>query len=259
MILRRIARPLLGVAFITSGVEAVRSPSGPARTAEPLLDSVPANTETVIRAAGVVQVGAGVALAVGKAPRLASTVLAGTLVPTTVFASDFWNESDPARKSAKQTEFVKNIGLLGGALLASADTEGRPSLGWRGRRGLVRTRDAVADALPSRSESSHRLNEAADRAEHWAHDVADRLPVDAVADRAAHYADAARSQAYDVASTVADRAPGVIDSVRDHAESLASEIADRAPDAATRARELAEESGKKATRRVSRLRKQLTA
>lgn len=214
MILRRIARPLLGAAFIASGIEAVRAPSGPARTAEPLLESVPADTENVIRATGVVQVGAGIALAAGKAPRIASTVLAGTLVPTTVFASDFWNETDPVRKSAKQSEFVKNVGLLGGVLIAAADTEGKPSLGWRGRRGLGRARDGVVDVLPSGSETTHA----------W----------DGAVERASHLAETARSQAQDVTHTVADRAPGVVDAVRSRAEDLASEVGDRAPASSTR-------------------------
>ncbi|WOC13850.1 DoxX family membrane protein [Gordonia sp. MP11Mi] len=257
MILRRIARPLLGAAFIASGVDAVRKPSGPARTAEPLLESVPADTENVIRVTGVVQIGAGIALATGKAPRVASTVLAGTLIPTTVFASDFWNESDPVRRSAKQSDFVKNVGLLGGVLIASADTEGKPSLGWRGRRRFDHARDSVVEALPTRSESAHAWDSAAERAEHWAHDVSDRLPLDAVASRASHVADVARSQAHDVADTVADRAPRVVDAVRGHAEEFAGEVSERAPEVAARAREVAEQSGEKVARRAAKWRRSI--
>ncbi|MCF8589170.1 DoxX family protein [Gordonia liuliyuniae] len=257
MFLRRIARPLLGAAFIASGVDAVRTPSGPARTAEPLLESVPADTENVIRATGVVQIGAGIALAAGKAPRVASTVLAGTLVPTTVFASDFWNETDPDRRRAKQSDFIKNIGLLGGVLIASADTEGKPSLGWRGRRGLDQAQERVVGALPARSEAAHAWDGAAERAEHWAHDVADRLPLDAVAARASHAADVAKSQAHDVAETVAHRAPEVLDAVRGRAEHIAGEVSDRAPDVAAHARDVAEQTGEKAARRAATWRKSI--
>ncbi|MCF8607729.1 DoxX family protein, partial [Gordonia sp. HY442] len=246
MILRRIARPLLGAAFIASGVEAVRAPSGPARTAEPLLEQVPADAETVIRVSGAVQIGAGIALATGKAPRIASTVLAGTLVPTTVFASDFWNETDPVRKSAKQSEFIKNVGLLGGVLIASADTEGRPSLGWRGRREVGRAREAVVGALPSSSETSHAWDGVTRRAEDLTHEVADRIPMDTIASQASRLSETAKSQAQDVAETVSDRAPEVFEKVRNRAEGLAAEVSDRAPEAAARARVLAERSQEKA-------------
>ncbi|GEE03218.1 hypothetical protein nbrc107696_36640 [Gordonia spumicola] len=216
MIIRRIARPLLGTAFIASGVDAVIAPSGPARTAEPLLDGVSADAETVIRVAGAVQVGAGLALAFGKAPRISSTVLVGTLVPTTVFASDFWNENDPAVRSAKQSAFVKNLGLLGGALITAADTEGRPSLGWRGRKRLAEARESIADALPGDS-GPDRLTAAVDKAEGWAHRAADRVPTDAIAANVSSFAESARSHAEDIAHTVADRAPDVVDATRDFA------------------------------------------
>jgi hypothetical protein len=35
--------------------------------------------------------------------------------------------------------------MLGGLLLASVDTEGRPSLAWRARRGARHAREAVAE------------------------------------------------------------------------------------------------------------------
>ncbi len=34
----------------------------------------------------------------------------------------------------QQLQFTKNMGLLGGALLAVVDTDGKPGLGWRARR-----------------------------------------------------------------------------------------------------------------------------
>ncbi|WP_035719732.1 DoxX family membrane protein [Gordonia shandongensis] len=237
MLLRTIARPLLGTAFVASGVDALRAPAGPARVAEPLLDSVPAESETVIRAAGAVQVAAGVALAAGKAPRLSSAVLAGTLVPTTVFASDFWNETDPALKSAKRSEFVKNLGLLGGALIASADTEGRPSLGWRGRRRLESARTSVVDALPSGAQRQSAWDDVAERTSQWAGTAADR--------------------AQDVADQVADRAPEVIDTVRDRAGTFADQVVDRAPEVADRARDLAERAGEETAVRTRRWRRAL--
>lgn len=256
MILRKIARPLLGTAFIASGIDAVRAPSGPANVAEPLLQSTAVEPQTVIQAAGVVQIGAGVALAMGRAPRVASTVLVGTLVPTTLFASDFWNESDPARRSMKQSAFVKNIGLLGGALIASADTEGKPSLGWRGRRRLEQADEAIG-AWRARAEDDGGSvwNEWSDKASHAASDIAARVPVDEISSTFNDLADSTRSRIADAAQS----APGVMDDVRQRAEKTAQAIVDNAPEAAAEARTLAASAGEKTARRVRRWRRETAA
>jgi hypothetical protein len=75
--------------------------------------------------------GGGALLATGHFPRLASVALAGALVPTTVVGHAFWEEADPSAKRMQRIQFLKNVGLLGGLLLASVDTEGRPSLAYR--------------------------------------------------------------------------------------------------------------------------------
>ncbi len=126
MILRRVARPLLASSFIFGGINVLRNTQAHAKTAEPFL------TGAWIDAA--VKIGAGLALASGKAPRLASFVLLGSLVPTTLSAHSFWGIKDPAERQKQMIQFVKNAGLAGGLLLAVGDTEGKPSLGWRARR-----------------------------------------------------------------------------------------------------------------------------
>ncbi|MBM7367238.1 DoxX family protein [Gordonia hydrophobica] len=271
MLLRKIARPLLGTAFIASGIDAVRSPSGPASAAEPLLQSAPVEPTMVIQAAGAVQIGAGLALATGRAPRVASTVLVGTLVPTTVFASDFWNETDPARKSVKQSAFAKNLGLLGAALIAAADTEGKPSLGWRGRRRLERAGAAIESVrsnhtddpgvLDAWSEKAEALSGKADawagKADTWAgkasdtaSDLAARVPVDDIKSTVSHVADATRSRLADTAG------PGLAE-VRRRAEEIAGEVTERAPEVAADARDLSVAAGQQAARRARRWRREL--
>jgi uncharacterized membrane protein YphA (DoxX/SURF4 family) len=88
--------------------------------------------ETYVRVNGAVQVGAGLLLAVGKAPRLASTALAASLVPTTFAGHRFW-EYEGDERQAQEIHFMKNVGLLGGLILAAVDTEGRPGLAWRAK------------------------------------------------------------------------------------------------------------------------------
>lgn len=140
MILRRIARPLLASVFISDGIRAIRDPRGEIEAlpeAEERLDElaaslpyVPANGAALIRLVGLAKVGAGVALALGFAPRVAATALAALQVPTTVARHPIW-----ALSGGERTEHLSGLlrdgAVLGGLLLAAADTEGKPSLAWR--------------------------------------------------------------------------------------------------------------------------------
>ena len=165
MILRRVARPLLASIFVFGGIGALRDTQGHAKAAEPFLtetfdkveglvpDQVPRDPATLVRIDAAVKIGAGLALASGKAPRLAAVALLGSLVPTTLAAHRFWQLTDPAEKQAQQIQFVKNASLAGGLLLAASDTAGKPSLGWRARRAAKKA-GKRADKLAKRAEKS---------------------------------------------------------------------------------------------------------
>ncbi len=47
----------------------------------------------------------------------------------------FWRRSEAGERAADREHFLKNISLLGGVLIASRDTEGKPSLGYRAQKG----------------------------------------------------------------------------------------------------------------------------
>ena len=168
MLLRRIARPLLSAAFIGQGIEAFRSPKPAADAARPTLEGlqklpepvgnkVPRNAETFAKVTAAVQIGGGVLLASGKVPRLASAALAATVIPANLGAHMFWNEIDPERKAQQRRALLTDVSLLGGLIIASADTAGKPSLGWRGRRTAQKLTDTVAAALPVGAAKSSSL------------------------------------------------------------------------------------------------------
>jgi uncharacterized membrane protein YphA (DoxX/SURF4 family) len=140
---------MLAALFIQGGINALRAPEAHAQAAKPVLDAMAPAVDKAVEVAPIeqrpdevmlikidagVKIVAGTMLALGKFPRLASTALAASFVPTTLAAHRFWEETDPQRKQEQQIHFMKNVGLLGGLLIASADTGGKPSLGWRGRR-----------------------------------------------------------------------------------------------------------------------------
>ncbi len=140
ILVRRLARPMLASVFISGGLEALRNPKPKVPAAEPVappiaerLPYLPEDTETLVKVNAAVQVVAGTALAFGKFPRLSSTLLAASIIPTTAAGHRFWEEDDPQTKAQQQMHFFKNLGLLGGLILAAVDTEGQPGLAWRAR------------------------------------------------------------------------------------------------------------------------------
>lgn len=139
-LLRLVGRPLLASMFVSGGLQSLRAPEELAPTAEsvvrPVTDRVPAlpdRTEEVVRLTGAVQVAAGLLLATGRVPRVAALAIAATLVPTTLAAHRFWEAEDPDERAQQRVQFLKNASMLGGLMIAAADTEGNPSLEWRGR------------------------------------------------------------------------------------------------------------------------------
>ncbi len=122
---RLLARPLLGAMFVTGGFDALRAPG-------PRVDAVDGagldNPDQLVRVNGAAMLVGGLGLATGRLPRLSSLVLAGSLVPTTLVGHPFWSAPDKKAKKEQQIQFLKNLGLLGGLLLAAADTGGRESV-----------------------------------------------------------------------------------------------------------------------------------
>jgi putative oxidoreductase len=144
---RLIARPMLATMFVVGGLDSLRNAKEKADAAAVVTDRVvplaekvapqlpiPSDPATLVRLNGAAQVAAGQLLATGKAPRLSSTVLAATLVPTTAAGHRFWEVEDPAQRAGQKVHFFKNVSMLGGLMIAAVDTEGRPGVAWRARR-----------------------------------------------------------------------------------------------------------------------------
>jgi uncharacterized membrane protein YphA (DoxX/SURF4 family) len=150
-VVRALARPLLSTIFVVQGAKALRDPEPHVAKAQPVADRlvplvkkvtpaqvgdrIPDNTVNLVRLNGLAQVIGGLALASGRGRRLGATVLAGSLVPTTLAGHSFWQESDKSVRAAQKVQFMKNLGLMGGLLLAAVDTEGKPGVAWRATHG----------------------------------------------------------------------------------------------------------------------------
>jgi hypothetical protein len=103
--------------------------------------AVPERSEDAVKVNGAVQTVAGTLLGMGVMPRLAAAAIAASLVPTTLAAHRFWEENDPQERARQRIQFLKNLTMMGGLLLAAADTGDNPSLSWRRRNtaGMMRT------------------------------------------------------------------------------------------------------------------------
>ena len=122
---RKLARPLLASMFIAGGFDALKNPGHrPELVAKAGLQ----DPEKLVRINAATQLIGGLALATGRLPRLSALALAGSLVPTTYVGHPFWSEDDKAVMKTQRTQFFKNLSMLGGLILAAADTGGRESI-----------------------------------------------------------------------------------------------------------------------------------
>src|SRR5580693_8324546 len=273
MLIRRIARPLLSVAFIGQGVDSLRNPSSAAEAAapavgglqalpDPIGSSIPSDPRTFAQITAAVQIGGGLLLATGKMPRVASAALAFTVLPANLGTHMFWAETDPQRKAELRQAFLKDLSLLGGLVIASADTEGKPSLGWRGRRAAERLSGRVSSALPGSQDGLdadfgelgekivHGLQAGAERGRELASTAAERSApyaeaalergrelASTAAERGAPYAEAALERGRELASTAAERSAPLAEAARKRGEKLASTARARGAELAESARE----------------------
>ncbi|KQY09345.1 DoxX family protein [Mycobacterium sp. Root135] len=260
MLIRRIARPMLATTFITRGVDALRSPKPAADAARPTLEglsklpdpvgpNVPTNAETVAKVTAGVQIGAGLLLAAGKLPRLSSAALAVSVVPGSLGSHAFWNETDPTRKAAERKALFADVGLIGGLIIASVDTEGRPSLGWRGRRAARKVGERVTGVLPSGSDTPNALIDS-ELVDKWGENLQSGLHVGA--ERGRELAHVAYERGSELADVALERGSELADVARDRAPKLAKkarkrglELAELTQDRSTELADVAQKRGAK--------------
>lgn len=123
--IRRLARPLLAATFVAEGVDALRNPAPHVELAE---GAGLTQADTLVRINGITKVGGGALLALNKMPRLSAFALAAAVLPTALVRNAFWSEPDAQARARKQQGFLTDLGLLGGLLVATADTGGRESV-----------------------------------------------------------------------------------------------------------------------------------
>lgn len=163
---------MLASFFVVNGVKTAMKPEALVTSAEPIAQKVvplaqrlappsvapyiPEDTTTLVRLTGVVQVLGGLGLATGIGRRPGAALLALSMVPH-VLASRAPKTATPDEKTTARSLLLRNIALLGAALIAAQDTEGRPSLGWLAHDSSRRLSSAASRGKKSLGKDAEHL------------------------------------------------------------------------------------------------------
>jgi putative oxidoreductase len=86
---------------------------------------VPA-ANVAVEASGALMTLGGLSLLTGYKPKLGSAMITMFLAGVTPSMHRFWSEQDPERRQAEMINFMKNVALIGGAMLAAGRPEPWP-------------------------------------------------------------------------------------------------------------------------------------
>ncbi|MGY4645670.1 DoxX family protein [Cellulomonas sp. URHB0016] len=169
MLLRRVARPLFASWFVSEGLGVVRHPASHAadaaaalagwraRLPDAAVDVVPGGLlrreltqrqlTTAVQLHGAALAGAGVLLALGRAPRTAALALAVLMAPLAVvnLPDKRADAGDRVLRRQRRDRLVRALAFGAGAVLVAADREGRPGISWRVHHALEERAAASAD------------------------------------------------------------------------------------------------------------------
>lgn len=158
---------MLSSYFVFNGLKQITNPAPLVDAAEPIADRVvplakkvapaqvagfiPNDAKTLVRLNGALMAVGGLGLGSGLGRRCGAGLVAAGMLPHAI-ASRPGTGRTGLEKDAQRAVFVRNLALLGGAMIASQDTQGKPSLGWRAadaKARLARSTDKKAKALGS--------------------------------------------------------------------------------------------------------------
>ncbi|EMY34005.1 membrane protein [Arthrobacter crystallopoietes BAB-32] len=166
-IVRLVARPLLATSYVAAGVERLRNTASTAQALQPCLDQAASafpsaaplagKSKLLAQVVGATQIGAGLLLGLGKFSRLAAVLLAGATAVNAYV--EYQSEADTAEgKRSRRNQLLKNGSLIGAALLAAVDTNGRPGLLWRAEHLAADARKSVKSISKDTRRNAAALN-----------------------------------------------------------------------------------------------------
>lgn len=115
---RRLGQLFLSGIFLKGGWDTFMNPGK--RPEKVAAAGIP-EPELAVEWNGLGMLVGGFLLGLGIFPKLAALLLVGTLVPTTYVGHPFWKEEPGPQRKAQTTQFLKNLGLIGGLLLVLSE------------------------------------------------------------------------------------------------------------------------------------------
>lgn len=112
--IRTVTHLLLSGIYIINGWGAFSKPGG--RPKLVAAAGIPQPERAVVLNAAVMIV-AGLMLSLGITPRLAAALLLGSMIPTTLVGHAFWKEEPGPQRQNQETQFLKNLSMIGGLLM----------------------------------------------------------------------------------------------------------------------------------------------
>lgn len=117
-IARLVGRAAFACVFVVYGIDSVTNPGG---RVDLVANAGLPMPNVSVRLNGVVMTGAALALIAGIRPRASATILAASLVPTTVVGHAYWDQEEPAARMNERVHFFKNVTVFGGAILVALE------------------------------------------------------------------------------------------------------------------------------------------
>lgn len=252
--IRTVARPLLASVFVLDGVQMLKNTSDyTEETADMVKNArrilppnvagyIPNDTETAVRVLAGTKIAGAALLGSSKAPRLGAGILTAVQIPTSIHRNAFWSAKDKAAKKDKQRGLITDLALLGGLVITTADTAGKPGLAWR-----------VQKAMPGKSEQEKMIANAQDQAT----DIFSKAKENAIAGKeaVANYVDDHSDEWKDTAADLRDKAVELGGQAKEFATEQADTLSVQAADLSDRAREQSQElrkQGKKSQKEAQK-------
>lgn len=167
--LRFAGRALFSSYFIADGYQMVAKPdkttdqvSGTIDTVVPAVqsvlppkvaDKVPSDARTWTRILGIAQIVGGLAYATGWCRRPGAAILACATVPRVVSAA--------GQGASGRSELFSQLALLGGTVVATQDTAGRPGIAWRAEQSKRETTQHAQQARKAVEQRAQRVGKKA--------------------------------------------------------------------------------------------------
>jgi putative oxidoreductase len=155
--MRSLARPLLASWFVYGGVRDVLEPQERTAVAAPVVEpllkeaGLDVPVETLVRVHAGATAATAAILALSKTPRTAGVALTGLAAITAATATPFWRLPEGPARDAALEQFLKNLSLVGGAMLAAnvGHTEGHVKRK-KAHKAKAKTKKAAAKAKAER-------------------------------------------------------------------------------------------------------------